>query len=135
MPIDDVVHKFRGAWPTHCVQDTWGAQFHPDLRVEGPVVRKGTGGEDGYSGFTEQVPHGGLQRATGLHALLQERTIRTVVVVGLAQDVCVQETVLDAVRLGYQVIVPTEATRPVNLQSGDGDASLQAMADARVKLL
>ena len=45
-----------GIWPVHCVADTWGAQLHPDLRVEGPVVRKGQHGEDGYSGFTCATP-------------------------------------------------------------------------------
>src|SRR6059036_2226403 len=44
--------KDGGIWPVHCVQGTWGADLHPDLRVKGDVIRKGTGGEDGYSGFT-----------------------------------------------------------------------------------
>src|SRR5215210_875322 len=43
--------KDGGVWPDHCVQESWGAAFQPQLRVVGPVVRKGTGGEDGYSGF------------------------------------------------------------------------------------
>ena len=42
--------KDGGLWPVHCVQDSWGAAFHPDLRVEGDIVRKGSRGEDGYSG-------------------------------------------------------------------------------------
>lgn len=127
--------KDGGAWPTHCVHDTWGAWFHDDLRVEGPVVQKGTGGEDGYSGFAERAPHGGPEQPTGLHTLLTEHNVRNLVVVGLAQDVCVQETVLDARRLGYKVIVPTEATRPVNLQPTDGEASLERMAAAGAELL
>ncbi|MDM7089799.1 isochorismatase family protein, partial [Enterobacter asburiae] len=48
--------KDGGTWPTHCVQGTWGAQFHPDLDVDGPVVRKGTDGGDGYSGFSVRDP-------------------------------------------------------------------------------
>jgi len=39
-----------GVWPEHCVQHSWGAQLHPDLRIAGEVVRKGQGGEDGCSG-------------------------------------------------------------------------------------
>src|ERR1700737_2679904 len=39
-----------GVCPVHCVGGTWGAELHPDLRVTGPRVQKGTGGEDGYSG-------------------------------------------------------------------------------------
>lgn len=127
--------KDGGIWPTHCVQGTWGADFHDELIVGGPVVQKGTGGEDGYSAFTMQHPGSGEKNATGLHDLLAERGIRSTVVVGLAQDVCVKETVLDALRLGYEVAVPTAATRPVNLQPGDGDAALEAMTGAGARIL
>ena len=127
--------KDGGIWPTHCVRDTWGADFHDDLVVGDPVVRKGVGGEDGYSAFTVQDTESGDRIATGLHDLLLEREIRATVVVGLAQDVCVKETVLDARRLGYQAVVPTAATRPVNLQPGDGDAALEAMRGAGARIL
>ena len=46
-PTTPHFEKDGGIWPVHCVQGTWGADLHPDLRVEGPVVRKGSGGEDG----------------------------------------------------------------------------------------
>ena len=58
-----------GIWPVHCVRDTWGAEFHPDLRVAGEVVRKGTGGEDGYSGFTVRDPSSGDPSDTLLDSL------------------------------------------------------------------
>ena len=48
--------KDGGIWPVHCVADTWGAELHPDLVVDGPIVRKGANGEDGYSGFTMRDP-------------------------------------------------------------------------------
>lgn len=52
--------KDGGIWPTHCVQNTWGAELHHTLRVvDGPVVRKGTGGEDGYSAFSVRDPESG----------------------------------------------------------------------------
>ena len=52
--------KDGGIWPVHCVKDTWGAEFHADLDVDGPVVRKGSNGEDGYSGFSmRDARHGG----------------------------------------------------------------------------
>jgi nicotinamidase/pyrazinamidase len=44
--------KDGGIWPVHCVGGTWGAELHPGLLVHGEVIRKGAGGEDGYSGFT-----------------------------------------------------------------------------------
>src|SRR5579884_582767 len=59
-----------GVWPVHCVAGTWGAQFHPGLRVAGPTVPKGTSGEDGYSGFTVEDPTTGERRPTGLQRLL-----------------------------------------------------------------
>ena len=81
-----------GPWPVHCVRDTWGAAFHPDLVVAGPSVRKGTGGEDGYSGFTMRHPHTGEDAPTGLHDVLREYGIERVAIVGLALDYCVKAT-------------------------------------------
>jgi nicotinamidase/pyrazinamidase len=127
--------KDGGIWPTHCVQGTWGAAFHADLDVDGPVVQKGTGGEDGYSGFTVEHPATGERRPTDLDTLLRERDVRTLVVVGLCQDVCVKDTVLDAARLGYRVSVLTAATRPVNLHPGDGEAALRTMADVGAQIV
>lgn len=115
-----------GIWPVHCVRDTWGAQLHPRLDVRGPVLRKGTGGEDGYSGFTMRDPVSNEQITTELHSLLQEHHIEQVVVVGLALDVCVKATALDAAELGYRLSVIAKATRPVDLQPGDG---LKALAE------
>jgi nicotinamidase/pyrazinamidase len=123
-----------GPWPVHCVRDTWGAQFHPDLRVVGESVRKGTGGEDGYSGFTMRDPVTGEDAPTGLDALLRSRGVERVVVTGLALDHCVLATALDAVALGYETIVPRRATAPVEVNPGDGaaaEAKLEA-AGARV---
>ncbi len=127
--------KDGGIWPTHCVQGTWGARFHDDLDVVGAIVRKGTGGEDGYSGFTVQHPVNGETRTTGLDDLLKERAIQKLVVVGLALDVCVKDTVLEARSLGYQVTVLSEGTRPVNLSPGDGRAALGAMSDSGARIL
>ena len=127
--------KDGGIWPTHCVQGSWGAGFHEDLEVLGPVVQKGVSGEDGYSGFTVQHPVNGETRPTALGDLLKQREIRRLVVVGLAQDVCVKETVLEARRLGYEVSVPREGTRPVNLRPGDGAEALRVMGDAGARIV
>jgi nicotinamidase/pyrazinamidase len=124
-----------GVWPEHCVQHTWGAQLHPNLQVAGEVVRKGQGGEDGYSGFTARDPVTGEEAATPLERLLRRRGIGRVVVVGLATDYCVKETALDAVRLGFDTVVLGELVRAVDLQPGDGERALAAMraAGARVE--
>lgn len=123
--------KDGGTWPTHCVQDTWGAQLHPALTVvNGPIVRKGTEGEDGYSAFSVRDPESGAEAPTELEGILKEQSVQRVVVVGLAQDVCVKETVLDARRLGFDATVVGDATRPVELQPGDGERALSDMTDA-----
>lgn len=116
--------KDGGIWPVHCVQGTWGAEFHPQLHVEGEVVRKGSGGEDGYSGFSTRHPETGEERPTELEDLLRERGVRKVVVAGLATDYCVKETVIDAAAKGFEVALLVEAVRPVELESGDADRAL-----------
>jgi nicotinamidase/pyrazinamidase len=123
-----------GPWPVHCVAGTWGAELHPRLTVNGPAVRKGTGGEDGYSGFTMRDVTSGEDRSTGLDELLRERGIKRVVVAGLALDYCVKATALDAVALGYETVVPTAATAPVEVTAGDGAKAEAELASAGVEL-
>lgn len=119
-----------GPWPVHCVQGTWGAAFHPALEVNGPVVSKGSEGEDGYSGFSVRDPRSGAGQATELDALLRARGITTVVVTGLATDYCVRATALDALALGYRVVVLATAVRAVDLAPGDGARALAQLTAA-----
>jgi nicotinamidase/pyrazinamidase len=126
--------KDGGVWPVHCVAGTWGAELHPDLVVAGPVVRKGSNGEDGYSGFTMRDPASGEERPTELEGILRERRLTRVVVCGLATDYCVRATVLDACRLGFVTTVLTEAIAAVELTAGDGPKALAEMAEAGARL-
>lgn len=126
--------KDGGVWPVHCVAETWGAELHNDLLVAGPSVRKGSNGEDGYSGFTMRDPVSGDDRPTELAALLSDRDVTRVVVGGLATDYCVLGTVLDARRLGFETLVLTEAVAAVELTPGDGQAALGQMAEAGAEL-
>lgn len=119
-----------GTWPVHCVRNTWGAQFHPGLKVEGEVVRKGTGGEDGYSGFTVRVPHTGEEKPTDLESILRERGIERLVILGIATDYCVKETTLDALRKGFETMVLRRGVRGVDRNEGDSDRALEAMRAA-----
>ena len=125
--------KDGGVWPVHCVRDTWGAEFHPDLRVAGEVVRKGTGGEDGYSGFTVRDPASGSPSDTVLESILRNSGVETVVVAGLATDYCVRETALDAADRGFATFVLIDAVRAVDLHPGDGARALEAMRRAGVR--
>lgn len=96
-----------GPWPDHCLQDTEGAAFHPDLRLPPDTVRvsKGTAFDrDAYSAFD----------GTGLQGFLESRGIKRVWIGGLACDVCVRATVLDACKLGFETHLIADATRAVN---------------------
>ena len=119
--------KDGGVWPVHCVMDTWGAQFHPELAVEGEIVRKGATGRDGYSGFTERHPTTAEEHATELVDLLRKRGIERVVVAGLATDYCVKETAIDALGHGFTTTVLEEGIRGVNLKPGDDERALEAV--------
>jgi nicotinamidase/pyrazinamidase len=121
--------KDGGIWPVHCVWDTWGAEFHPDLQVNGTVLRKGSGGEDGYSAFTVRDPESGRESATLLETMLRTSRIEGLVIMGLATDYCVKETVLDAADRGFRSIVIEEAIRAVNLQPDDGAEAIRAMRE------
>lgn len=96
-PVDHASFAHRGGpWPVHCVQDTEGAAFHPDLALPTDTVRvsKATAfNADAYSAFD----------GTGLAGYLREKGIERVIVCGLALDVCVKATALDARREGFEV--------------------------------
>ena len=123
-----------GTWPVHCVRGTWGAALHPALAVSGPIVQKGSNGEDGYSGFTMRDPISGATTPTPLERLLRDAGVGRVSVCGLATDYCVRATVLDALALGFPTTLLANAIRAVDLASGDGDRAIDEMraAGARV---
>lgn len=119
---------FGGPWPYHCLQGTNGAEFHPSLDVGliQEIVQKGTNLElDGYSGFA----------GTDLADRLRRRGVRRVFVAGLATDYCVKATAIEALGHGFESYVLTDAIRPVELEPGDGQRALEAMAEAGVKLI
>lgn len=124
--------KDGGIWPVHCVMATWGAAFHPALDVVGPSIRKGSGGEDGYSGFTVRDPVSGQEWPTGLTDMLTERDVSQVIIVGLATDYCVKATAIDAVSGGYDTTVLSAGIRPVDLTPGDGDTAVAEMIEQGV---
>jgi nicotinamidase/pyrazinamidase len=121
-------------WPDHCVQNTPGASFHAGLDV-GPidhVVRKGEDRDiDSYSGFYDN----GHRQATGLGDYLHERGVDTVTLVGLALDVCVRFTALDACRLGFATRVVRQGTRAVNMHEGDDQKACDAILEAGGRLV
>jgi nicotinamidase/pyrazinamidase len=116
-----------GPWPPHCVAGSAGAQFAATLALpaHAKVVSKGTAPErDAYSAFGD----------TDLHARLRASQVARLVVAGLATDYCVASTVLDALRLGYRVIVVRDAVAAVDVQPGDGERALARMCAAGAAL-
>jgi nicotinamidase/pyrazinamidase len=124
-----------GIWPVHCVMDTPGAAFVPGLPVSGPVIRKGSGPEDGYSGFSVVNLDTGATTGTELSAILDENGIMALEVVGLAGDWCVKSTAIDGVALGYRTAVPLALTRFVELHPGDTQRAVEDMKAAGVAVL
>ena len=124
--------KDGGIWPVHCVAGTWGAELYPALEAaaDAPRVRKGSNGEDGYSGFTMRDPLTGQEMPTELDSLLRARGVERVVICGLATDYCVRATALDALRLGYATRVLGEAIAAVELEEGDGERAIEEMREA-----
>lgn len=97
-----------GPWPPHCVQETEGAAMHPALRLppETILVSKGTDPhQDEYSALAD----------TALAETLKQQGIRRLWIGGLAQDVCVKATALDAIKAGFEVFLIPEATAPVTV--------------------
>ena len=121
-------------WPTHCVQETPGADFAPGLDRQrwARVFVKGTDPAiDSYSGFYDN----GHRQATGLGDYLRGKGVTDVYVAGLATDYCVKFTVLDAVKLGFRAHLMEDACRGVNLQPGDAAAAIAEMRDAGAQVV
>lgn len=125
-------------WPVHCVQDTPGAAFVPELaarEAEGrlsAVFRKGQDPTvDSYSGFFDN----GKRTDTGLAAWLREQGVTRVAVCGLALDYCVKFTALDALDAGFGVALITDATRAVNLSPSDGDSALAELRERGAEIV
>jgi nicotinamidase/pyrazinamidase len=112
--------EFGGPWPVHCVQGTEGAELHDSLDRSKlhVVIEKGQNPEtEGYSGFEE----------TELAGVLREHEVDKVTIVGLATDICVKNTVLDALREGFEVTVDSGAVRGVDVNEGDSERALEEM--------
>jgi nicotinamidase/pyrazinamidase len=119
--------KYGGTWPEHCVQNTKGAEFHPQL-IDDPrihVISKGLGDTDCYSGFDE----------TDLDEQLRREGVEELLVGGLTTDYCVKTTVLDARKKGFKVKALTDAIRPVDLNPGDGDRAVAEMRAAGAEIV
>ncbi|MBN1836757.1 MAG: bifunctional nicotinamidase/pyrazinamidase [Spirochaetales bacterium] len=121
-------------WPDHCVPGTWGAELHPglDLLQVDLILRKGSDRElDSYSTFLEND----RRTPTGLAGYLRERGVREVYLCGLAADVCVYYSAMDAVGLGFGVVLVEDATRGLDLPPGSLADRFEEMRAAGVSVV
>jgi len=120
-PPNHASFKARGGiWPPHCVQNTEGAEFHPDLALPKgtKIISKAMDPErEAYSGF----------EGTRLGEELKRRGIERVFVGGLATDYCVKNTVMDALKLEFETILLEDAIRGVDVKPGDSERAVGEM--------
>lgn len=119
LPVEGQEHKTYESqlWPDHCIQGTWGAEFHPDLikafeslKVPHRVIEKGYLTDDEYySGFSDIWG----QHVTELNVYLNENKITNLFIVGMTFDFCVKATAIDAIKLGYDVTILKKYTKSI----------------------
>lgn len=121
-------------WPDHCVQDTYGAEFHKDLNVSkaNHIIQKGKNEEiDSYSGFQDNNHF----MKTGLEDYLKYHDIQMVEIVGLALDYCVKATCIDAVDAGFITCLHFNGTKAVNVKPENGKDAIYEMLERGVTIL
>ena len=109
-----------GPWPSHCVQNTAGAKFNRDLKLpsESLVISKATDPQrEAYSVFD----------GTQFEEELRKMDVKRLFVAGVATDYCVVNTVLDARKLGFEVIVLMDATLGIDVKHGDVDQAIDVI--------
>ncbi|MEM2759519.1 MAG: nicotinamidase [Nitrososphaerales archaeon] len=123
-PPNHISFKQRGGiWPMHCVKDTMGAEFHSELRIprSARIISKGyESDDDSYSCFER----------TDLAKKLEQSKVKCLLVAGVATDYCVKYTVLDALGLGYDVVVLEDAVKGIK----NNDDALKEMQAKGVKI-
>jgi nicotinamidase/pyrazinamidase len=124
-PVTRHFRTFGGLWPPHCLQESRGAEFHPDLRLPPDAIVVTTGDRpdsEGYSAFEGRTADG-----TTFAEDLSRRRVRHLYVGGLATDYCVRASVLDARKAGLTVTVLSDAVRGVEVNPGDSARALEEM--------
>jgi nicotinamidase/pyrazinamidase len=111
--IGDIVQVAYGAqkvFADHCVQQSWGAEFHAGLDLPNTelIIRKGFRRDiDSFSAFIENDK----VTTTGLAHYLRGRGFERVFLCGLALYGCVRFSALDARGAGFPTFVIDDASR------------------------
>jgi nicotinamidase/pyrazinamidase len=123
-PPNHISFKAQGGpWPPHCIQNTEGAKFHPDLKLPDSttIVSKAMDPlKEAYSGF----------EGTKLADTLKTQGVTRIFVGGLTTDYCVKNTVLDARKLGFEVVLLIDAVRGINVKPNDVTKAIAEMMDS-----
>ncbi len=123
-PPNHVSFKTQGGpWPPHCIRESEGAKFHPDLELpeDTVVISKAMDpAKESYSGFD----------GTKLADELGKNEVKRIFVGGLATDYCVKSTVLDGIKLGFETVLLVDAIRGINVAPGDADKAVEEMVAA-----
>lgn len=121
-------------WPDHCVQDTEGAEFHKDLKIDlaDKIIQKGMKPNvDSYSGFQDN----NKKSETGLRKYLNSLNIKRIFICGLALDYCCYFTAVNGVDFGYDVYFLVDLTRGVDLPPGNISNSLKIMKNRGINFI
>ncbi|MCX8171260.1 MAG: nicotinamidase [Candidatus Bathyarchaeota archaeon] len=119
---------YGGIWPPHCVQGTEGAKFHPGLRLPDNVIIVSKAMDplrEAYSGF----------EGTDLEKELRKAGVRRVFIGGLATEYCVKNTVLDALKYGFETFLLEDAVRGIDVKPGDVEEAIKEMVKRGAKKL
>jgi len=114
-----------GPWPPHCIQNTWGAEFHKDLKLpRNTIVISKAFKEDkeAYSGFED----------TELDNTLKSRNIKRLFIAGVATEYCVKATAEDGVKLGYQVFLLEDAIKGIDSPPGSEEKAIEDLMNKGV---
>jgi nicotinamidase/pyrazinamidase len=117
-----------GPWPSHCVQETPGAELHPELdatNIKLIITKASQRDKDAYSGFD----------GTELAKILREKGVQRVVVCGLATDYCVRATAHDALKEGFEVLLLEDAIRGVEVNPGDCQRAIDELRKAGAQVI
>jgi nicotinamidase/pyrazinamidase len=121
--------NYKTNWPVHCVAETNGAQYHPNLNTEaiGEHIFKGQG-QNGYS-----IYEGITKSGQSFEEILNAHQIDEVDVVGIATDHCVLASALDSKSHGLKVRVISSLTAGVSEVTTE--AAIDRMIDSGIEVV
>lgn len=119
-------------WPDHCVQNTKGAEFHKDIKIDlgDKIIKKGINPNvDSYSGFQDNDK----KSETDLREYLNSVKIKRIFICGLALDYCCYFTAMDGVDFGYDVYFLVNLTRGIDVPEGNVKRVFENMKKKGIK--